>query len=274
MNLKITTLIEDSPGICDECENGLSFFVESEDFSILFDTGKSGKFIENANSMNVDIQKAKHIVISHGHYDHANGLVDFIESVNNDFEVFLGDNFFRKKYSFDGKKYSYKGSNFTREYLEENGIKIRYVNEDMAEIFKGVYLFSNFERNSEFELAGPVFYVKEDGRFVLDDFSDEIAMAVDSDKGLVVLLGCSHPGIVNMLESIQNRTNRPIYAVMGGAHLIDSDEDRIKATCEKIKSMGINHVGMSHCTGEDAARYMRKNICGYFENHSGNVVEI
>jgi Metal-dependent hydrolases of the beta-lactamase superfamily II len=84
-------------------------------------------------------------------------------------------------------------------------------------------VFSNFERTNDFEILNKKFYIKKSDEYVLDDFSDEIALGIKHEKGLVIVLGCSHAGLVNILETIGKRTGMPIYGVVGGSHLIEAD---------------------------------------------------
>ena len=94
-----------------------------------------------------------------------------------------------------------------------------------------------------------------DEGIVADDFADEICLVMETAKGLVVLVGCSHPGILNMISTIHERLHKPIYGVIGGTHLMEADEERIAKTLKELKGLGICIAGLCHCSG-DLAREM------------------
>ena len=97
--------------------------------------------------------------------------------------------------------------------------------------------------------SGSRFVRGEPGAAEPDDFSDEICLAVDTPQGLVVLVGCSHPGILNMIARVHEALHRPVYGVFGGTHLVEADEARIRATLEELRGMGLQVLGLSHCSG-------------------------
>ncbi len=99
-------------------------------------------------------------------------------------------------------------------------------------------------------------------------------MVIDTYKGLVVLVGCSHVGIINILNSISKTLNRRIYAVLGGTHLIRCDENRINKTIEAFNELDISAIGLSHCTGEFATIKLKELEDRFFLNNTGNRLEI
>lgn len=92
-----------------------------------------------------------------------------------------------------------------------------------------------------------------------DLFEDEICMALETAKGLVMLVGCSHPGILNMVQKVHNALQMPVYAVFGGTHLVEADEARIRNTAQELKAMGVKILGFSHCSGELAEEVIRQD---------------
>lgn len=99
MSVNITTLIENSPGEHHalHAEHGLSFFIEKDDHKFLFDTGQSGRIIENAAQLRIDLTSIEYVVLSHGHYDHTGGL-QALTTITKDFNLILGQGFFDQKY--------------------------------------------------------------------------------------------------------------------------------------------------------------------------------
>lgn len=275
MNLKITTLIEDTPGNSKlYYEHGLSLYIEDSDIKILFDTGQSGDFIKNADYLNIDLKDVNYVILSHGHYDHSGGFKKFTDKVKTPYKLILGKGFFNKKYKLDiDGTYRYIGNSFDEEFINDNSIEMKYVDKNIFYITENIMLFSDFKRNNDFETISGKFKIKQNKNYVPDDFSDEIALGIKTEKGLVVIAGCSHPGIVNISETIMERTGMIIYGIIGGTHLLDADETRLSRTISFLEEKNIKIIGMCHCTGEKAATEMGKKFKDKFiHNNTGRVV--
>ncbi len=270
--IKIKTLLENSlsQNLALKAEHGLSFFIEKDGKKILFDCSSGGAALYNAQKMNVNLQELDYIVVSHSHYDHAGGLPELI---NQGLRVplYIGQHFWEEKYAYDGQQYTYLGCGFNQESLLQKGIPI-HTCEKITKVFEGCYLVTDFKRCYSFEIVPKRFVKKVDEEFIEDDFADEISMVLESDKGLVVIVGCSHPGILNMLTTILERFSKPIYAVFGGSHLVEADEERIKKTQELMEIIGIRILGFNHCTGEEAKHYFLEcpGQMNYFHLKSGD----
>ncbi len=239
-------------------EHGLSFMVETEDVKILFDCGAGSAAGKNSVKMNVSLRDADYVVLSHSHYDHAGGYpILVVHGV--DEPLITGPRFFEEKYARDGEKYVYLGCGFDREFLKMHGIEHR-VCEECITLAKGCYVVGGFERKYEFEKPPARFVRQTPEGMVQDDFPDEVCLVLEHTKGLVVIVGCSHPGILNMLETIRQRFGRQIYAVFGGSHLVEADEERLAQTTTILRDMGISLAGFNHCTGDTAQE--RLSQCG------------
>ncbi|MCT4686551.1 MBL fold metallo-hydrolase [Vallitalea sp.] len=275
MKLTITTLIENSKGkhLSLLNEHGISFLIEVNNKKILFDTGQSGDFIENASTLGKDLKDIDMVILSHGHYDHTGGFRRFVENVTSDFKLYIHKNAFSRKYSFDNTHYKFSGNSFDKNFLEDNNVESHFVDEDILEIDKGIYITSNFDRVTSFEKINPRFYYENNDKYTLDNFDDEIMLALDTPEGLVVILGCSHPGVINMLKTLIKRTGKSINTIIGGTHLVRADEVRIRQTIEHLKAVGIKKLGISHCTGENAMNQMKQEFGDkYFHNTTGTVL--
>lgn len=275
--VKITTLIENSVKEKSllHSEHGLSFYIQADDINIIFDTGQSGSFVENANKLNVDLKRIDYVILSHGHYDHTGGFTTLVKEAGNSFKLIAGEKFFNNKYKYDGIKYTCIGNSFNKNYLEENKISIKYINEDTFNISNNILVASNFERKTDFEKIKDRFLIKLDNNYEKDDFSDEIVLAIKLQQGLLVVLGCSHVGIVNILESLIERTGMPIYGVIGGTHLVEADDLRVDETIKYLREKDIKLIGVSHCTGEKAIEKLKDNFKDRFlEVNTGEIIEI
>lgn len=254
MNLTVTTLVENSLGENTELntEHGLSFYIVTDTMRCLFDTGATGLFLKNAHTLGVPTDQVTHLFMSHGHYDHSGGYLPWLsQRGDTPTELFVKPGFFHKKYSknfLGGLRYN--GNAFTRADILNRGVTIHEIEETVSEVFPGIYSVSGFSRECDFEPINPKFVVeKKDGTFGVDDFSDEQVLVLKSDQGLVVLIGCAHPGVVNILETVRAHFDEPIHTVIGGTHLVEADETRIEKTTDYLLKAKIPRVMFCHCSG-------------------------
>ncbi len=271
MSVKITTLIENSPGEHHalKAEHGISIFIEKDGHMILFDTGQSGTFIENAKQLRIDLTSLEHVVLSHGHYDHTGGLRS-LAKITTSFKLLMGQGFFDEKYGYKNNSHEYLGNNFGENFLAEQKIAYQYVDQQSTELVPGVYIVTGFPRVHKDEVINPRFKVLRNGSFLPDAFDDEILLAVDTPKGLVVLLGCSHPGMKNMIDLTTNLTNRPVYAILGGTHLVEASKNSLAKSIDYLQNDNLKVIGVSHCTGQIATDQLAVANDRYFHNHTGS----
>ena len=275
MNGSITTLIENSGSEhrSIKTEHGLSFYIQTPETSLIFDCSATENLLYNATKLNIDLNKAKLVVCSHSHYDHSGGYPDVVRSTGVR-RLITGQEFFEPKYAYDGKKYTYLGAGFGREFLEKYNV-VHQTCGDLMQISGDCWLIGSFNRTHEIETIPKRFVRKTPEGFVFDDFPDEICLAIRSGEGLAVILGCSHPGILNILETVIQRLGKPIFSVWGGSHLMEADDKRIIYTIAEMKKMGVRRMGFSHCSGEEVISHCSEDpelICGGLS--TGDSVEI
>ncbi|MDE6212663.1 MAG: MBL fold metallo-hydrolase [Lachnospiraceae bacterium] len=246
-------------------EHGLSFLVEMEGKKILFDCSAGKAARQNAKKMNVSLKDVDYVVLSHSHYDHAGGYPDMVAHGVRA-PLITGPRFFEEKYARDGEKYAYLGCGFGRELLKKKKISHRVCEVNIT-LFPGCHVVGGFKRFYEFEKAPARFVRRTKAGMVEDDFPDEICLVLESQKGLVMIVGCSHPGILNMLESVRERFGQPVYAVFGGSHLVEADEARLAETMKLLKGMGVTLAGFNHCTGEEAQKRIEESEEAAFYSH-------
>lgn len=281
MKARITTLVENSLGenLALQNEHGLSFFIEVSDLSgaykctrLLFDTGQSSKFIYNAGLLNIALTKTEKIILSHGHYDHSGGLKDFVKTFGTAFELTVGTGFFTPKYTNNNGAWQYLGNNFDRRYLEKKSIDTTCLTADTTEIAPGVFVVTNFPRTCQFEKPNKRFYTYNGRYYEQDLFTDEVIIVLEVTAGLVVLLGCSHPGLVNILETVRARFSKPIHCIIGGTHLVEADDVRLEQTLDYLRGLNLSMLGISHCTGEQATLRLKEAQKNFFVNSTGTSV--
>lgn len=238
------------------CEHGLSLYVVSEGKSILFDCGSSEKMLYNAKKLGIDLGKLDAVVLSHAHYDHAGGF-RFLAEQYPVGRVYTGPGFFEPKYARADNCCKNLSAGFEECFLKEQGIAHRTV-DGVAEILPGVYAISGFSRLEPMEIVPDRFLRLTNAGFVPDDFRDELCLALETHEGIVLLVGCAHPGILNMTRHVGNVLDKPIRAVFGGTHLVEADELRVRRTVEELGRMGVTLLGLSHCSGERAECLIRQ----------------
>lgn len=275
--MRLTTLIDNNASKNSLLfnEHGLSFYIEMDGKKILFDTGQSSHAIENAEQLNIDLDHLDYVILSHNHYDHGGGMKKLMEETSSSFNLIIGHSFFLKKYGQAEGKYKYLGNVFDEDDLHLKNISMKFLKEDMYSISEHVLLFSNFNNKVDFEDPSEKFYIQHNQRYEEDQFMDEIVMAIKLDQGLLVISGCAHTGIVNILETISKRTKMPVYGVVGGTHLISASEDRINKTIDYFKEKDVSLLGLSHCTGDRAMNMLKEAFKEKFVfNNTGNIIEL
>ena len=273
MSLKITTLIENLPDADGnlQYEHGFSAYIEANGERILFDTGQTGAFAENAEMLGIDLSATDAVILSHGHYDHTGGVPELLSLINKETPVYAGKEFFLPKYKrLEDGTWKYNGNPFEKEQLP----KLHYIEEDVTVLSENLYLFKNFARGNNFETVNPKFFVKTEVGFEQDLFPDEIALGLKTKQGLVLIVGCSHVGIVNILEHVKKHLPIPVAAVLGGTHLIEAGEERLQETVKEFKTHGIKTIAVSHCTGEAGMELLQKEFpAGFVLNCTGTRLE-
>lgn len=291
--LQITTLIENEAD--DEKllfnEHGLSLYIEFQGKKILFDTGQTGKFLENATKLEKSIEEADYIFVSHGHYDHSGGVPGLLKYLsaqenaeysvesNRDKKIplYVGNEFFHKKFKkLPQGFWHYNGNPFREEELENSQVALNRITEDTTYITEDIVVFKNFTKYTDFEVTNPKFFIKQDDNsYVQDEFVDEIALGLITTKGLVLIVGCSHVGIVNILENVKRRINVPIYSVLGGTHLVEADEERLEKTMAALMDFDLQQIAVSHCTGEQGMAMVKEAFGdGFIQNNTGNIYKV
>lgn len=278
--IKITTLIENMPDEAGQLsyEHGFSVFVEAEGKKILFDTGQTGAFVENAKQLGIALEKTDILILSHGHYDHTGGVPAFLEELGNGRKIpcYVGKEFFLEKYKrLEDGSFKYNGNPFPKELLALTGGKAELcrVEQDVVWLGENIVLLKNFSRVTVYEEVNPKFFVKQGGEYVQDYFPDEIALGIITGQGLVLIVGCSHVGIVNMLEQVKQVLGIPVVVVLGGTHLVEAGEERLEKTAEALREHGVRRIAVSHCTGEAGMELLKREFPKEFTvNNTGNVM--
>lgn len=247
-------------------EHGLSLYIETKHHKILFDTGASALFAENAIKMQIDLSKVDLAVISHGHYDHCGGLEAFLD-MNSNAKIYLSKMAFGDYYSRrpDGEK-KYIGIDKT---LLPND-RFAFV-EGQLVIDEELELFSGVNGTRLNPSGNKDLFIKDGESFILDDFSHEQNLIIKENGNTVLVAGCAHNGIVNILEHFHAGKKRLPSHVVGGFHLYNRSSDQYEnpSVIAEIGSYLLSTGALfytGHCTGVKAYEQL-KSIMGERVNY-------
>lgn len=253
--MKLTVLIDNNTLIdryfC--AEPGVCYHIQDDDMNILLDVGYSDAFIKNAYRMNIDLYNIDSIVISHGHNDHTWGLFHLIQLYS---EAAI------EKINYNRPGIIAHPLAFKDKYISENEEIGSIISEDKLVRHFNMLLSKNpiwltdklvflgeIERVNHFENKTPIGKVQCDGNEIDDFVLDDSALVYKSSEGLVIITGCSHSGICNIIEySKKICKDDRIADIIGGFHLLNPEEELLRNTCEYIRQNDINQIHAGHCT--------------------------
>jgi 7,8-dihydropterin-6-yl-methyl-4-(beta-D-ribofuranosyl)aminobenzene 5'-phosphate synthase len=259
-------------------EHGLSMLVEGDGWRILFDTGQTTTAVHNARAMRLDLGSVDTIALSHGHADHTGGLQEILSEVaweGRDVEVIGHPDIWASRFAIRRNQDPYQiGIPFPREELEGLGARFR-LEKGPVEIAEGVMLTGEVPRVTPFEHLDADLKVPDGDGWRQDELLDDQSLIVRTGEGLVVILGCAHSGMINTLRHAQQLMGEErILAVVGGTHLGPASPEQFEETVMALQELGVQKLGVSHCTGlAAAARLFATFGPAFFFNVAGTVVE-
>ena len=249
--MKITALLENiSKSNEFKNKHGLSFYIETKGHKILMDLGPDDSFIFNAKKLGIDLAKVDTVVISHGHGDHGGGLKSFLE-INQDAKIYVRENIFDEYYVNLGNEYKFIGLD---KKLKESQQIVFVKDKDYFEIDKGLWLFSDLKGEKYLSSANKALFKKDDEEFKEDGFFHEQCLVVEESGNQVLLGGCAHSGIINILDKFVKRCNKTPNYIISGLHLYNPDsgisekEDLILSISDELCKLNIE-LYTCHCTG-------------------------
>jgi len=265
--MNVTVLMENTaPDGCGLTpEHGLSLYIVYRGKKLLLDAGSSGKFADNARAMGVDLSAVELAVLSHGHYDHADGLRRFFQA-NGRAKVYVrpgADGAYFSK-SPDGYRYIGVGRDIWTEHRD------RFVEvQGLFPLAEGAWLVPETVRDPEFAgQAADLLCKRGEDDFIPDDYHHEQSLVLEGEKGLVVFNSCSHGGIVNIVRGVlEQLPGRRVSAVVGGLHMFKKGEEGMNCTPEYVfrvadalKDLGVEKLHTGHCTGSAALALLQERF--------------
>lgn len=251
----VTVLVENTTfGRHVRAEHGLSFWIESDEKKILFDTGQTPDILRaNADHLGIDLRSADAVVLSHGHYDHTGGL-DMVLDLTAGADLYLHPAALERRYS-RAKSGDVSEVGIPKGHDEETLLRrtasLTFTREATC-LGSGFWVTGPVPRITSFEDTGGDFFLDEACAHS-DPIEDDQAVYFPTDQGTVVLLGCAHAGLVNTLSFVKTKTGgAPLTAVMGGTHLVSASPERMDSTMKAVAGMGLQMIAPMHCTGARA----------------------
>lgn len=253
-------------------EWGLAFYIEYEGHKILLDTGAGENFAANAKKLGVELADIDYAVLSHAHYDHADGMPTFFANNDKaDFYVRRGaaETCYGKKWIF------HKYIGIQKGILEKYSDRIVYTEGDF-ELTEGVCLIPHKTPGLEMIARKADLYVKENGRWYPDDFAHEQSLVFDTPKGLVIFNSCSHGGADHIINEVAATfPDKEIYALIGGFHLYKAPEEYIRGLAKRVQELHIRKLVTGHCAGAEPYRILKEELGDKIEQmYTGMEIEI
>ncbi len=259
---------------CILAEHGFSSLVtvssEEQNRSMLFDFGFSEQGAAlNADALNADLNAVEVMALSHGHLDHVGGLEEITRKIGKkDIKLVLHPVAFRgPRYLKIAEDFKITMPSFTREKVSNAGVELVETTEPYSLLDDSVYFLGEIPRKTDFEKGAANLMFEEHGEEKQDPINDDTAIIANvKGKGLVVLSGCAHSGIVNTVKYAKEVSGvDKVFAVMGGFHLSGADFDTVvEPTIKGLKEINPDYIIPTHCTGRDAVMAIEKEFSGKF----------
>jgi 7,8-dihydropterin-6-yl-methyl-4-(beta-D-ribofuranosyl)aminobenzene 5'-phosphate synthase len=257
-HLQITVLADNyvaAPNLL--AEHGLSMLIEADGCRILFDTGQSRVAMHNADILGIHLSRLDAVVLSHGHFDHTGGLADLLQE-HSPPAVFLHPAAAEPKYarSEEPPHRSIGMPKSSRQALDAFQGRVVWT-QSPTEVVPGVWCTGEIPRLQGNDQSTSGFFLEAECR-TPDPLADDQALYMDTPKGLVVIAGCAHAGVVNTLDQVCSLTGRKeVHTLAGGFHLGRTSHEQMERTANAIGRRNCRLLAPCHCTGMGAHAYLR-----------------
>jgi len=265
-SVKITCIDDDyveSRGLW--AEHGWSMLIATPRSKVLVDIGQTWQVMKhNLSELDVDLSEIDAAVITHGHYDHAGGILGIMDKLPSKTRFFVHPKIFEPKYS-SKPRLRYIG--LPRQCLDDPDIRGRFnATSEPVKLADGIFTTGTIPLINSFESPGTAFKKRVGRELTRDLFEDEQAVLVNvRGKGIIVISGCANRGIVNALSHAQHMTGEKLYGLVGGFHLKGAKKSRIDSTIRELKIPNLSLIAPAHCTGFKASARLYQEFPSRFK---------
>lgn len=242
-------------------EHGLSMLIKTGEKTFLFDAGQSDALENNVGMLGINLKHIDGFILSHGHYDHT-GATDFVLQENPEVSVYAHPKIFSRRYSIYPGKEAKEISMPSEERLVVANLpdsQLTWIKEP-TQIVPGVWMTGPITRFQHLEDTGGPFFLDSEGKEA-DPIEDDMVMWLETPKGLLVICGCCHSGLINTLNHISAASSeKNIWGIIGGLHLKNASNERLEATVTALRSFAPEFMVPCHCTGDNAINYFKENL--------------
>ena len=260
--MKIINLVENELGSSGcEAAHGLSFYVETENHKILFDSSPSEIVIRNAQKLGINLTAVDTVILSHGHYDHSGGIMPFVE-LNSRAKIYMQQNAGGEYYAFDGEDKGFR-------YI---GIDKKILSLPQVQLLKGdtkiddeLQVFTVDQRAYPLPSTNKRLRELCNGQYIQDEFHHEQNLLLTADGKKILFCGCAHNGILNVMETLERKFGPALLPdlVIGGFHLMkrtefsEADTAEVTEIANRLKKYP-SHFATCHCTGLPVFNQMKE----------------
>lgn len=232
-------------------EHGLAFLVESAEGRVLFDTGASGTVLmHNLEVAGIAPETIDALAISHSHHDHTGGLPKFLEQ-RSGLPLYANPDLLRERFSQREGKMRSVGIPLAPEKLRQ--LADLRLSAEPQKVLPGIWTSGEITERPEPEGRSAHHFVRGEKGLEPDPYRDDMALVLETERGLVLLCGCCHAGLLNTLAHVEQAFQRLVVAIIGGTHLISADADHLERVRQKMLEMeSVRHIYLNHCSGEAA----------------------
>jgi 7,8-dihydropterin-6-yl-methyl-4-(beta-D-ribofuranosyl)aminobenzene 5'-phosphate synthase len=277
---RITILCENTAGPVRGIlgEHGFAALIETAAGQYLFDTGQGGTLLSNAAALSRDLSLLDKIILSHGHFDHTGGLAQVL-GLCGPVDVHCHPDIFLKRFALikSRRKYALKPAHGQKSAVQLKRLGARLIfNTSFTQIDRSLFLTGEVPRTTSFEKPDARLVIKKAGSIAPDLLKDDQSAILRTGKGLAVIFGCAHSGMINTLTHIRrNLPDDRIHMIIGGTHLGFLSDAQVAASIKHLKSFSIERIGVSHCTGGKASLALMQAFGGkFFFANAGTVIKL
>ncbi len=241
-------------------EHGFACHLRTPEGEFLFDSGSGTTIMNNAKLLGIDFTKLQGIMFSHGHYDHTGGLKQVLETTKS-IPIYAHPDMFSSHLSKHAGVMRNLGVQWPKAELEDLGAKFNF-SAAPYNVTDQLILSGTIPRIHKVETGDPnLLSLTGENKEITDPLHDDASLYIKTPKGLVILLGCAHAGLLNIIDHALEVTGETkVHMILGGTHLKFCSDEQMSATLDRLEELNIDKIGTSHCTGLRGARMLAERF--------------